>query len=107
MIARTWTVDVAPADFATYETFARDVSLAMFKRQEGFRGVLMTRDETTCQVVSLWSDSGAVAALETSPSYRETVAAIEALGILTNPRPVQISEVHALDVVASIGVDVG
>lgn len=97
MIARFWTVDVDPAGIETYETFARDVSVPMFQAQQGYRGVLMMRNDSACRVITLWSDRDAVAALEASPSYRETVAHIEALGILSNPKPVQLFELHELE----------
>lgn len=100
MIARTWIVDVDPAGLETYETFAREVSVPMFKQQAGFCGVLMMRDGATCQVVSLWSDREAVAALDTSSSYRATVAAIEVLGILSHARPVELFEVHEFETIA-------
>lgn len=100
MIARTWTIEVDPARADTYERFAREVSVPMFKQQAGCRGALMTRDGHRCQVISLWADSAALDALGGSQSYADTVAAIQALGILTDADPVALAAVHELEIFA-------
>ena len=100
MIARTWIVEVDPARADAYEKFAREVSVPMFKQQVGCRGVLMTRDGQRCQVISLWADRGAVDALCGSPTYEDTVAAIQALGILSDAGPVALAAVHELEIFA-------
>jgi hypothetical protein len=48
-------------------------------------------------VLSFWEDGGAVAALDQSPSYRETVDALLASGILTGAQSAEVLTVHGGD----------
>ena len=43
MIGRIWRTHVLLDRAVEYEAFARDVSLPMFRQQQGFEGVLMLR----------------------------------------------------------------
>jgi heme-degrading monooxygenase HmoA len=82
VIARIWKATIDPARAEEYERFAREVSLPMFRSHGGFRGCAFQRDGPTCTVVTLWATSEDVAALEASTRYRETVAAIMAVGFV-------------------------
>jgi hypothetical protein len=82
VIVRIWRATIDPAGAEDYERFARELSLPMFRAHGGFRGCAFQRDGADCTVVTLWAGSEDVAALEASTLYRETVAAIMAVGFV-------------------------
>ena len=94
MIARIWNTSVAEERAAEYERFALDESLPMFRKQQGFRGVLMVRDGASCQVITLWGSADDVAALAHSASYAETVSRIVGRGFLRGEQEVRVFDVH-------------
>ena len=94
MIMRIWRTQVHEAHAREYERFAADVSLPMFAAQPGFRGLLFGRNHGDCAVITLWDDDAAADALDTSPSYRETVARINAAGFLRGASTVERLTVH-------------
>src|SRR6478752_5224911 len=98
MLARLWTTGLRADRIGEYETFAREVSLPMFRAQEGFRGCLMTRRENMGQVLTIWRDAAAVAALAQSPSYRATVNRIVASGVLDGEQCTEVTEIHLFDI---------
>ncbi len=77
--------------------FARDISLPMFRKQLGFKGVLMAGDGPERLVITLWRDDDAITALDHSASYRETVNRIMAAGFITGHQSVEIHKVHLAD----------
>lgn len=91
---RMWRTRVDPARVSEYERFAEHESLPMFKSQDGFLGVLFTRSGTECVVVSLWTDETVVNRLQSSSTYRATVARIEEAGFLLAESSVQAFTVH-------------
>ena len=94
MIVRIWRTGIDPARAEEYERFAGERSLPMFRRQAGFRGVLFASgDETERVVLSFWENEGAVEELGRSPTYRETVDALLATGILTGEQTVELLDV--------------
>lgn len=80
-----------------YEAFARNVSLPMFREQDGFEGVIMSRSGNSCMVLTLWRDLAAVEQLKHSESYAATVKAIEAQDLLSGHQTIEISEVHLFE----------
>ena len=95
MIVRIWRTRVDPARTGEYERFADERSLPMFRQQTGFRGVLFASGEKTERaVLSFWEDAAALEALGRSPTYRETVDALVASGILTGEQTVEVLDVH-------------
>jgi heme-degrading monooxygenase HmoA len=95
VIVRIWRTRIDPARSEEYESFASERSLPMFRSQPGFRGVLFASgDETERAVVSFWENTGAVEELGRSPTYRETVDALLASGILTGEQTVEVLDVH-------------
>lgn len=96
MIARMWTARIDAARAAEYETFARDVSLPMFRRQLGFRGAIMLRRGANCVVITMWQDAGSVAALDASETYAETVERIIRQGFLKGRQSVEIFDTHLM-----------
>jgi heme-degrading monooxygenase HmoA len=93
VILRIWKAEIDPARGDEYERFARERSLPMFRSHRGFRGCVFLRSDADCTVITLWDGPEDVAALEESPRYRETVAAIMAAGFV---RAAQ--DVHAVPV---------
>jgi heme-degrading monooxygenase HmoA len=95
-IARIWHTEVDAGRADEYERFAREISLPMFKVQQGFAGVLMLRDGSRCQVITLWQSHEAVAALDLSSTYRETVERIRGQGFLGGEQRVETLDAHLL-----------
>jgi heme-degrading monooxygenase HmoA len=94
VIARIWRAKVERDRVNEYERFAAEQSLPMFRGRAGFLGVLFARDEGDCAVITLWDDVAAVAALETSARYRETVARITEMRFFVGDQSVEILHVH-------------
>jgi SAM-dependent methyltransferase/heme-degrading monooxygenase HmoA len=96
MIGRLWMTGLKAGRGGAYEAFAREISLPMFCTQGGFLGCVMGRDEETGLVITLWEDENAVNALDSSPSYNETVAKILAADVLTAEQATRVGKVHLL-----------
>jgi heme-degrading monooxygenase HmoA len=101
MKCRIWKTGVVVGRFEEYERFARDISLPMFRSQDGFQGVVMAGDGAERLVITLWRDETAIAALDSSPAYKETVARIVAAGFLTGDQSVDVHDVHLADLARS------
>jgi heme-degrading monooxygenase HmoA len=97
MKCRIWRTGVVSGRFEEYERFAREISLPMFQSQAGYRGVLMAGDGPERIVITLWEDDDAIAALDASRSYRDTVSRIVATGFLTGAQSVEIYDTHLSD----------
>jgi heme-degrading monooxygenase HmoA len=100
MIGRLWRTGLQPSRGEAYERFAREVSLPMFRKQDGFLGCLMSRTAEFALVFTLWRDHAAIEALDHSPLYRATVTLILEAGLVIEPQSIEITEVHLLDLVA-------
>ena len=94
MVVRIWRTGLDESRAREYEDFARNVSLPMFRRQDGIVGVLFAGTGTGRVVITLWEDRAAVAALEASADYQATVRAIEATGFLGPPQRIELLDVH-------------
>lgn len=97
MVSRLWMTGLKPGRGGAYEAFARSRSLPMFYRQEGFLGCVMGRNEGQCYVLTFWRDQVAITALEQSVDYQQTVAAILAADLLTEPQSTLIRPIHLCD----------
>jgi len=98
MIGRIWRTQVELARADEYEAFARNVSLPMFRRQQGFAGVVMLRRGEECLVITLWRNADDIAALDHSASYKETVQKIIAQGFLFGEQTVDSYDAHLVAV---------
>ncbi|MCB8818997.1 antibiotic biosynthesis monooxygenase family protein [Microvirga rosea] len=98
MKCRIWRTQVIPGRFEDYERFARETSLPMFQSQTGYRGVIMAGDGPERLVITFWDSDEAIAALDSSPSYRNTVSKIVATGFLTGAQSVEVYDTHLSDV---------
>jgi heme-degrading monooxygenase HmoA len=95
-VVRIWTTEIDPTRADEYDEFARTRSLPMFAAQPGFLGVVLAAVDERRTVITLWRDSAAAAALDTSESYQATVAAIGATGFLVGDARLDVLEVsHA------------
>jgi heme-degrading monooxygenase HmoA len=101
MMARIWRTRVDARRIGEYERFAIERSLPMFRAQPGFLGVLFLRAAGDCAVITLWKGADAIAALEASPTYLDTVAQITRTGFLTGESSVEVFEVHGGDISAA------
>jgi heme-degrading monooxygenase HmoA len=102
MVLRIWRTGIDESRAADYLEFARDKSVPMFVSQLGFAGVFFAARPGERAVVTLWESRAAAEALETSESYRTTVAAIERTGFLWGESTVEVFEIEqALTVPAS------
>ena len=94
LIGRIWHTEIDPDRISEYEQFAQDISLPMFRAQPGLVGVVMLRDGTRCQVITLWRSREAIAALEDSLPYRTTVVRIIDAGFLRGKQSVELFDAH-------------
>lgn len=98
MLARLWTTGLRPEHVDDYDTFARGVSLPMFREQDGFLGCVMMRSGHEGLVLTLWRDRSAIDALEASPSYRGTVERILGADLLAGSQHTEIYQLHLIDI---------
>ncbi len=98
MILRIWRTRLDPEHLDEYRSFERERCLSMLRKQPGFLGVLYLRDaEDRTASLTMWEDSGAMAALESSPSYRRTTRELAESGLLVGEQSVEIFEVESGD----------
>lgn len=105
MIVRIWRTAIDPARADEYREFARTRSLPMFRNQRGFRGVFFSAAGVARAVITVWDDAEAIAALETSETYVETVAAILASGFLRGESTVEVFDVEDSHLEQNLAVD--
>jgi heme-degrading monooxygenase HmoA len=96
MIARLWKTGLQPGRIKAYEAFAREISLPMFREQDGFLGCVMSHRDDQGVVLTFWRDAAAVEALKHSPSYQATVERILAADLLAGEQSTEVSDVHLL-----------
>ena len=98
MILRVWRAKLNTARLGAYRRFERERCLPMLRRQPGFLGVLFLRQaEDRAASLTIWEDTGAVAALASSPSYRRTVRELEESGFLVGEQSEEAFEVEGGD----------
>ena len=90
---RIWTTRIAMDREDEYVAFAESRSLAMFRSQSGCLGVLFLKCGEEHAACSFWSSHADLEALELSSSYRDTVAALQATGLLVGDATVKVYEV--------------
>ncbi len=96
MRCRIWRTSVVAGREDEYESFAREISLPMFRAHVGFRGAMMARTASDCVVVTLWESQQAIDALNQSQLYRDTVQRIMQTGFLTGDQRTETSDIHLL-----------
>lgn len=90
MVLRIWRTRVKHGRMKAYEEFERMYSLPMFERQEGCLGVFFLRGGEGCAALSLWGSEKDVVALDSSPTYQQTVASLRASGLLDGEQSVEV-----------------
>jgi heme-degrading monooxygenase HmoA len=95
MIVRIWRTGLDESRAEEYDRFAAERSMPMFRRQDGFCGVLFSRVADGRAVITLWRDAQAIEALDAGADYRDTVAAIGSAGFLRPPQSVEVMTVDA------------
>jgi heme-degrading monooxygenase HmoA len=99
VIVRVWRAKIYPARIEEYRRFERERCMPMLRRQPGFLGVLFLRQaEDHASSLTVWEDAGAVAALESSPSYREVTHELAESALLARSESVVIFEVEGGDI---------
>jgi len=89
MVLRLWKTRIDESRADEYLEFARTRSVPMFSSQRGFLGVVFLAAPGERLVVTIWESHEAAGDLEASPSYKATVAAIEATGFLEGESQVE------------------
>ncbi len=98
MILRIWRAKIALARREEYLRFEGERCLPMLLRQLGFLGVLFVRQgEDRAASLTIWEDTGAVEALQSSPSYRETTHELAESALLAGDQAVEVFEVKGGD----------
>lgn len=104
MIVRVWRAEARSTSLEDYERFAAERSLPMFSEQPGYLGVIFTRADTDCAVITFWENRAAAEKLEKSPSYRQTVARLLESDFLVGDSSVEIFDVHGGDLSGAAAV---
>ncbi|MDQ5818435.1 MAG: antibiotic biosynthesis monooxygenase [Actinomycetota bacterium] len=98
MILRIWRAKINPARLEEYRRFERERCLPMLHKQPGLLGVFFLRDaEDHAASLTIWEDKGAVEALKSSPSYRETTHELAESALLAGNESVEVLEVEGGD----------
>jgi hypothetical protein len=94
LLLRIWTTRYDPARRAELEAFAHTVSLPMFHRQQGLRGVLFAANADLFATMTFWESQEAIRKLEQeSADYAEVVRRITLSGFLVGEQRVEVLEV--------------
>jgi len=91
-----WDTRVAEARSTDYETFAKEISLPMFRQQPGLLGIAMFHRGEACVVLTLWCDAESAAALARSDSHTRAVSEILAAGLFQGEQTLETCKVHRL-----------
>ena len=98
MIVRVWRAKINRARLEEYRRFERERCLPMLRKQPGFLGVLLLREaDDHAASLTIWEDAGAVEALESSRSYRETTHELAEGVLLAGDKSVEVFEVEGGD----------
>jgi heme-degrading monooxygenase HmoA len=98
VILRIWRTKVDPARLDEYRRFERERCLPMLHKQPGLLGVLFLRQaEDQAASITIWEDMGAVAALESSPSYQRTARELFEGNLLAGEPSEEVFEVKSGD----------
>ena len=96
VIVRVWRAELNPARLEGYRHFEGAQCLPMFFRQPGFLGGLFLRVAVDRAVsLTLWEDSGAVEALESSPSYQKMTRELVEEALLAGEPSVEVWSVQS------------
>jgi heme-degrading monooxygenase HmoA len=95
---RIWRAKINPARMEEYRRFEQERCMPMLHKQPGLLGVLFLRyAEDHAASLTIWEDTGAVEALQGSPSYRETTHELAESALLAGNGSVEVFEVEGGD----------
>jgi len=98
VILRIWRAQLDPTRLEEYRRFEAERSLPMLHKQPGLLEVLFLREaEYRAASLTIWEDRGAVEALQSSPSYRQTTRELAESGLLMGEPSVETLEVEGGD----------
>lgn len=98
MILRIWRAEIVRERVEEYRRFEQERCLPMLRKQPGFLAVLFLRSAgDRAAWVTIWEDRGAVEALESSPSCRETMRDLTRSGLLVGGQSVETLDVAGGD----------
>ena len=98
MILRIWRAKINPARLEEYRRFEQERCLPMLHKQPGLLGMLFLRyAEDHAVSLTIWEDRGAVEALQSSPSYPETIHELAESALLAGNESVEVLEVEGGD----------
>src|SRR5919112_5807211 len=93
VILRVWSAKIVPARLEQYRRFEQERDMPMLRKQAGLLGVLFLRQaEDHAASFTIWEDAGAVEALQSSPSYRQTTHDLAESALLTGNESVEVFE---------------
>jgi hypothetical protein len=82
-----WRCEIAVDRADDYDTFATERSLHTFRAHQGFHGAALLGEAPARTVLTLWSTTSDIEALERSVLYRKTVNAIMSTGFILRIEP--------------------
>lgn len=88
MIFRLWHASIHPARVEEFNAFSREHAGPMFGQLPGFMGVFYLQDLPNVMVLTLWQDMAAAKAVAGHALYQNTVANLQATGILRDMKAV-------------------
>ena len=95
---RIWRAKLNPARLEAFRHFERERCLPMLHKQPGLLGVLFLREaEDQAASLTIWEDRGAVEALTSSPSYRQTARELAENDLLAGEQSDEAFEVEGGD----------
>jgi heme-degrading monooxygenase HmoA len=94
-VVRIWRTKIDPGRAGEYRQFVNEDSLPMFRKHEGFVGVVFAGVQAERIVITFWRNREAVEALNRSPIYRKTGNRIENAGFIVGPSTVEAFDVEA------------
>ena len=98
MIVRVWRAKIDPGRMEEYQRFEQERCMPMLRNQPGHLGELFLRQaEDQAASLTIWEDAGVVEALQSSPSYRETVHELGESPLLARDQSVEVFEVEGGD----------
>jgi heme-degrading monooxygenase HmoA len=95
VILRMCSAKIVPARLEQYLRFEQERYMPMLRKQAGFLGVLFLRQaEDHAASFTIWEDTGAVEALQSSRSYWDTAYELAEGALLIGDQSVEVFEVE-------------
>jgi heme-degrading monooxygenase HmoA len=102
VIIRIWRTAIDAQREDEYRRFEEEQSLAMFRQQPGFLGVLFLRSEVDAAALTIWESREHVDRLADAPSYVATVERLQQTGLLCGEQSIEVFDLVAGDLAAAL-----